>query len=511
MLFTPPALHLLTALGAAGVALVATLVSVPLLERIGHAYGWLDHPDQGRRLHTAAVPRLGGVGIAAGVVAAVAFAAIAARQWGSAQPFAWPPLIGLAWGAAIVFAVGVADDLSGVPPWQKLAAQTVAALIAVAFGATVQSVTIQGVGTLSMGLLGVPITLLWMVGLSNAFNLIDGMDGLAGGVGLIATATVMVSAALLGQWPVVVVGGALLGALVGFLRFNRHPARIFLGDSGSLAIGFALAVLSITGAREPSGAVHLLVPLAALTYPLVDTGVAIVRRYLRGHPYSRADGRHVHHQLYKLGLGVPRTVRTLWALSACAAVGGVTLAFAPPKLALAVAGVLAVLLGTAAVYGLRWLGYDEFLEASDSFASAARKARDVIRYRIQARELTRQVRDAPSLESVRALLGSQAPELGFEAIEVVQLTQRAHEAGVLPRDPAEGPWCLECPVRVAGEDGRQRTVVLRFWVARERGGSAVNAERIAARLVPALEQWMAAGAEAGRRDDEPTPRRVTPY
>src|SRR5690606_28021343 len=150
---------------------------------------------------------------------------------------------------------------------------------------------------IDLGWMALPVTLLWIVGVTNAFNLIDGLDGLATGIALVALGTTAIAAVLLGNPEVLVVCLALTGALIGFLRYNFNPARIFLGDSGSLFIGFLLAVLSVHGSMKSATAVLILVPLSALALPLLDTFLAIGRRRLRGGPLSRADSRHIHHPL----------------------------------------------------------------------------------------------------------------------------------------------------------------------------------------------------------------------
>ena len=169
-----------------------------------------------------------------------------------------------------------------------------------------------------------------LVGVSNAFNLIDGLDGLAGGVGVIALAAIGAAAAVLGSLRVPLQALALAGALIGFLRYNRPPARIFLGDSGSLVVGFLLAFISVRGSSTKGGVVQGLVPILALSYLLLDTGIAMLRRWLRGAPLSRADDRHIHHQLLAHGLTPRRAVATIYAASAFIALLGLCVTFVPP-------------------------------------------------------------------------------------------------------------------------------------------------------------------------------------
>ena len=171
-------------------------------------------------------------------------------------------------------------------------------------------------------MLALPITVLWLVGVSNAFNLIDGLDGLAAGVAIIALVPIAIAGLIIGDTSVPVYAIALIGALLGFLKYNWPSARLFMGDSGSLVVGFLLALLSIRGATDSKGATLALIPIFALAYPLVDTGIAILRRWLRGVPLSRADTRHVHHQLGFLGLGPRKALFVICAASGAIATLG---------------------------------------------------------------------------------------------------------------------------------------------------------------------------------------------
>jgi UDP-GlcNAc:undecaprenyl-phosphate GlcNAc-1-phosphate transferase len=233
--------------GFAGVICAAL---IPLVRALAMRLGAVDEPG-GRRVHLGSVARLGGLAVFGGF----AIAAIAGALFGHeviASPIAHPidvPLVGL--GVLIVLAIGVVDDIGGVRPWPKLAAHVAAALCVVTAGVQIGGFTNPLTGELlELGSFGGAVTLLWVVGITNAFNLIDGLDGLASGVALIATATISVLAFAQGRTETAVVALILAGALGGFLIFNWHPATIFLGDSGAFLIGFLLAVLSVLGIQK---------------------------------------------------------------------------------------------------------------------------------------------------------------------------------------------------------------------------------------------------------------------
>lgn len=486
---------------AFAVAAVVGLSLTPVITMVARRNGWLDYPDSQRRIHALPVPRLGGVGIFAGVVlSVVAFLLIPAFGGGLAD---WPLLPGLVVGSAIVFIVGLLDDLRGVPPIGKLAAQSAAALLAVWSGFAPDQIGILGLGTLDIGMWGYPIAVLWIVGVSNAFNLIDGVDGLAGAITLVALVGVLISGTLLGHPQVVLLAAALAGGTAAFLRYNSAPATIFLGDSGSLVIGYLIAVLTVQAATTSTGVVHAFVPLSVLAFPLLDTFIAMARRWLRGEPLSRADGRHVHHQVLALGLSPRHTVGVLTGIFATVAGIGLMLAFAPPQLVLLLAGLSLVFGVTGLAYGLRWLNYDEFIEAGRAVNQVYKKVRAILRARILASELGRDLAEAHDVEQLRKILSERAADLSLLDIELVLDDPRAHEAsGIVPTATSQRPWRLDCPVVVPGhERPREDVLTLRIWSDRVRGASSVSPERIAARLVPAIEAWFSSHGTAANADD----------
>ena len=293
-----------------GVAGVLAAALTPLVRRLATRMGAMDRPGL-RKIHTVSVPRLGGVGVvAAGVLTIVLERTLAG---GHIDLRAWMPML---IGGGLVFAVGVADDVRPVAVPVKLAVQVVAALVAIAFGIRIDHVTLFGT-TWPLGWLAAPVTLLWIVGLTNAFNLMDGLDGLAAGLAIIAAATCAAIMIARGD----VQGGmllvTLLGATCGFLPYNFNPATIFLGDSGSLVVGHLLAVTAITGWQKGATALAVAVPLLIFALPIGETTLSTFRRArsLGLRAVFAADQQHMHYRLLGLGLSHRRVVLLLYGVS----------------------------------------------------------------------------------------------------------------------------------------------------------------------------------------------------
>ncbi|HKQ63014.1 MAG TPA: MraY family glycosyltransferase, partial [Candidatus Polarisedimenticolaceae bacterium] len=349
------------------VAVFVTWLVTPGVIRLAHGLGAVDLPG-GRKMHGAPIPRIGGVAVFAGFTAGLACASYAA---GNLLAFSrvsvhWR---GMALVASGMLLVGLLDDLWGLSFRAKFLAQTLAAVAVYLCGFRIEAIA----GFPALGLLALPLTVLWIVGVTNAVNLIDGLDGLATGIALITTCAVSVIALVRGEFGVAAASVALAGSLVGFLPFNFNPARIFLGDSGSLFLGFILAVTSVRGSQKGPTVVAVLVPLLVLGLPLLDTTLAVVRRMYRlsrraygtsprplrfvvGHLQEvfLPDRGHIHHRLLDVGLSHRRAVLVLYGvggLFVAAAFGLVLLRSV--VLAALLAGVLGLLM-TAFLVALYW-------------------------------------------------------------------------------------------------------------------------------------------------------------
>ena len=476
------------------VALLTTLLMVPPVMRLAISKHWLDEPDGKRRGHVRPVPRLGGVAIFAGVLLAFGAAPLLALLFDAAPSVPHLTSAGaLIVASAILFGIGVWDDLRGLPPLGKLAGQCLAAVVVVYAGFRIDVLIFPPAYQVSLGWLSVPVTVVWLVGVSNALNLVDGLDGLAGGVGVIALLTASVAAVAVGNTSIPWYTLALGGALLGFLRFNFSPAKIFLGDSGSLVVGFLLAVLTVKGATRPDQSTYALAPIFALSFPLLDTGIAMLRRWLRGTPLSRADARHIHHQLRALGLSPRKAVIAIYVESAVVAVLGLCVTFAPPQLTVAVACTGAAILIFIMVYGVRWLEYHEFIEAGASVTSAARQARWVIQDKINARDIAMLIRKAESFDTLSAIVEESAPLFRFSHMELSQGASTRHLPPHIAGELHTAKFCkLEYPIAQPVAKPNY-FVTLNIWCTTEALRRPVGAERVARILGPAISGWLEMG------------------
>lgn len=350
---------LLYAVGAACLAAIITHLMVPPVTRLAIALQALDHPDS-RKLQTGAVPRLGGVAIATGLVLAAGMPAVAlwGRLGGGTER---RELVTLVLGTAMVFLVGVIDDLNGVSTAKKFLIELIAACLLVRVGWSFEVIRLPLMGEVELGMAGGLVSLLWIVGVTNAINLIDGLDGLAGGVVAIISASLLGYATLQGSPGTMVLMAATAGACVGFLRHNWEPARIFMGDSGSLTLGFLLAAITVHSSLKAPAAVAILVPILALGVPVMDTLLVMTVRFL-DRPHStladrflrmfHADRNHLHHLLAHFGGRRSRIVGVIYA---------VVLSFCALALMVAVTGestlgIALVALEFSVVLGMRQMG-----------------------------------------------------------------------------------------------------------------------------------------------------------
>lgn len=294
--------------------LFATLISyvlTPYIRKIAFRIGAIDRPDN-RKVHKKIMPRLGGLAIYIAFVIAVA-ASLEFSQ----------DIIGIMAGGTVIAAVGVLDDKYQLPARLKLLGQIFAAAILVLFGIQIEWVNNPLGGYFYLDYLSVPFTVFWVVAMTNVVNLIDGLDGLAAGVSAIASLTVLLVAAQMGYYHVAVMTAALAGGIIGFIRYNFNPATIFMGDTGSMFLGYMLAAVSVYGAVKTAATVALIVPAIALGLPIMDTAFAIMRRYSNGHPIFQPDKGHLHHRLLAMGMNQRQAVLLMYGITAALSIGAV--------------------------------------------------------------------------------------------------------------------------------------------------------------------------------------------
>lgn len=291
-------------------SLIIAFLATPYVKKLAVRIGAVDAPDQ-RKVHTRIMPRMGGLAIYIGfVISFFLFVPFQSKR----------ELLGILIGGTIILIVGMLDDkLQLSPKWKMLGQLIATAVVVIPFGLKIGIVNLPYDGYLDFSKgwlfwLAVPITMIWIVGVTNAVNLIDGLDGLSAGVSGIATATMAIMALIMKDMVVAIYCFVLLGAILGFLYFNFHPARIFMGDTGSLFLGFNLAALSIMGFKE-AVFVSFIIPIVVLAVPLWDTLFAIVRRIVNKKPISSPDKGHLHHCLLKMGLSHRASVLTIYSIS----------------------------------------------------------------------------------------------------------------------------------------------------------------------------------------------------
>lgn len=287
---------------AIGVAFVLSYLLTPVAKHLAVRWGAMD-PAGGRKIHQEPMPRLGGLAIY------LAFTAVMLTLLPRSN-HTWALFV----GGTTVFLVGVVDDIRGLSPRAKLVGQVLAAVLASVLGIKVEFLTNPWDGMIFLGSLSLPVTVLWLVGVTNALNLIDGLDGLAAGVASIAGATLAVVAWLEGQSQAAAAALVLVAAATAFLRYNFYPAKLFMGDSGAMFLGFNLAALAVLGTAKSATVLSLLVPVLALGLPILDTFWAILRRLYHGQPVFDADGEHLHHRLLRLGLSQRQAVLLIYGM-----------------------------------------------------------------------------------------------------------------------------------------------------------------------------------------------------
>ncbi|MFP2895831.1 MraY family glycosyltransferase [Corallococcus sp. 4LFB] len=394
--------------------LVSLLVALVLTWRVREralAWGWLDQANSSRKVHVRPIPRLGGIGIVGGFFAPLCALFIVDSGVGDQFLAQTELIVGLFVGGAIIAALGFYDDLKGAGAKLKFSVQFAVALGLYALGFRIEVLANPFGAELTLGLLSLPLTVLWVVGVINALNLIDGLDGLAGGVAFFGVGTHFLLALMRGDVLLCLLMVALAGAILGFLVFNFNPASIFMGDTGSMFLGFVLAAVSIKTSSKSGTAVALLVPVMALGLPIMDTLLAMVRRSLLGRPLFSADKEHIHHRLMsRLLLSHRTTVLVLYALCTLFMLTALGLHFANSmQSALLLSGV-----GVVIMVLMRKLGYLD-VRHMDAVQQTRQRNQEL---RSLVRSVTAAVRAAGSFQEVWGAVRPLSQGLGLSALEL---------------------------------------------------------------------------------------------
>ena len=292
-------------------AMFVSYVLTPYIKKLAFKIGAVDRPDN-RKVHKKIMPRLGGLAI----YIAFMIGCVASME------ITWD-IFGILLGGTLIVALGVADDVYQLPAKVKLLGQIVAACVLVIFDIRIEWINNPLGGYFYLDMLSIPFTIFWVISFTNVVNLIDGLDGLAAGVSAIASLTVILVAVQMGYFHVAILTAALAGAIIGFIRYNFNPATIFMGDTGSMFIGYMLAAISVYGAVKTAATIALIVPAIALGLPILDTAFAIMRRYVNGRPIFQPDKGHLHHRLLATGMSHKETVLFMYGITAVLCIGAV--------------------------------------------------------------------------------------------------------------------------------------------------------------------------------------------
>ena len=342
-----------------GISLFFSLVLTWCVRNLAMGRGWAAPPIQDRDLHEIPLPRLGGVPIFLSFLISIAVALLAGLRFPAlAVGPSIRTLLTILVPATLIFLLGIYDDIHSVGAYTKFAVQAVAAIMLFAGGLRILSLPLLFGARHLAWPIGLPITVLWVIGITNAFNLIDGLDGLAAGSALFSTLVVFVVAIFNGSSLVSLLTIALAGAILGFLRFNFNPATIFLGDCGSLFIGFMLSALALVGSEKAPTVIAVAIPLVSFGLPILETTLSVMRRLISGRPLFTADREHIHHKLLQRGLTHRQVVIVLYGVSAIFALLSLFLLW-PSGSSL---GLVLAVLGTGMWVGVQHLGYLEFGE-----------------------------------------------------------------------------------------------------------------------------------------------------
>jgi UDP-GlcNAc:undecaprenyl-phosphate GlcNAc-1-phosphate transferase len=395
--------------------------------------GWVDKPDTSRKLHKKPIPRVGGVPIVFAYLGSLGIFLMIRGVIGTPVDKVH---VAIAWSllpAFLVFVIGLVDDLRTLKAWGKLGAEIFVALLAYLAGIQIHDFLWYPIPTY----VGLPLTIVWLIGCTNAFNLIDGLDGLATGIGLIATVTTLIFGLQQGDAGLVAATAPLAGALLGFLIFNFNPASIFLGDGGSLWVGFMLACYGVIWCEKSVTTMSIIAPMMVLSIPLLDTALSISRRFLRGQAVFAADRGHIHHRLVDRGLSPRRAALLLYLAAATGAVFSLLQTAAPS----AIRGLVLALFCILVWGGIRYLGYREFALAANLLRRKTLRSMLQSNYSLQSYEQS--LIAAQTIEDCWSTVRAVAREFGFSYVQLKLGGYTRHEQlGICQ----SAQWLLDVPV-----------------------------------------------------------------
>ena len=405
------------------VSCVLSLLLTPLVRRWAIQWGAVDLPG-GRRIHQRITPRLGGIGIYLSFLLTLLCVPLLGNMVSDTFHDSLPKLMALFLPATFIFLVGVYDDFRGISAPFKFAAQGLAGTAIFLLGYRIEKLSMPfGAWELPL-IISFIITVLWIIGITNAFNLIDGIDGLAAGVSVFALISILFFSIAQGSPDISLIAVVLIGAVIGFLRYNFNPATIFLGDSGSLFLGFTAAVLSMVGSQKGSTIVAIAIPLVSFGLPIMEAGLSLVRRFLSGMPLFDGDRGHIHHMLLRRGLSQRQVVILLYGVCGLFTLFGLML-INPER---SLAALIFFVLGVGIVFGVQHLRYAEFSELGDQIRQGMARRRRTLAVNVRVRQMSGDLNEAKDVDQFfRALAEVLAiNEFDCAILEVSQAKYPAH-------------------------------------------------------------------------------------
>ena len=434
------------------IATIASLITTPLIRRLCERLNLLDVPLDGRRIHRTAVPRLGGIAIYLSCLSALSllpFVDNLLTQTLSGFKFEFFTLLV---PATLVLLLGAYDDLRGANAVVKFAGLGLIATLFYALGGRIDALSIPLFGSAHLPpLVSFVVTLVWLVGIANAFNLIDGLDGLASGAALFSSLVILGVSVSQERYLTIVVALVLCGALAGFLRYNFNPASIFLGDSGSLFTGFLLAALSVLGTQKATTAVAIVVPILAFGFPVVDTAMTMGRRLLSRKPVFEGDKEHIHHMLLARGWSQRRAALVLYGV--CALFGLVALIF--PATGSKLTGFMLFVISVAVIIAVGHLRYHEVDELRAGVKRNVTDRRLRVANNIRVRRAALAVSKASDLDEVFAAMRHllEFGEFSFARVEVGPPgRRRVYWSWPDDNEPSSSDWSIRLPLVKDGVD-----------------------------------------------------------
>ena len=408
--------------------LILSMLFTWRVRELAYARGWAFPPSSSRHVHKRPIPRLGGVAIYASFMLSAGAVIVGLHITGRPIPFDTWKLWHVVGPATLIFAVGLWDDIRSLSPFWKFSAQIAAGVMLYLGGLKIIHVRSMFGSHEFNWVTGLLATVLWVVWITNAFNLIDGIDGLASGSALLSTFVLFLNALVARDSLTLFITAALAGGILGFLRFNFNPATIFLGDCGSLFIGFSLSALALAQTQKSPTLVAVSLPVVALGLPIMDTLLAVARRFISGKPLFSADREHIHHKLLEQGLTQRQVVIILYSVSAAFGLVALFMRYPGGR----TIGAVMVIVGAIVVLGVQRLGYIEFFELR-RVAQRTLEQREVIINNLSLRrarhELARSNRFAEACSALRS--GFSDNELdGFE----LSVTGAATKGDVRPME-----------------------------------------------------------------------------